>query len=293
MISITCWGKLISCLRTSKATPVAKMKPENFTYISKLAKDESGLVLTEKKIYLLDSRLMPIARKMEIETLDELIERIRVRPEPPLVKEVVEALTTNETLFFRDNGPFDRLKENVLPDIMAARGAQKSFRIWSAAASSGQEPYSLAIILNEMAAKMHGWNFEIVGTDLSTEILAKAEAGHYSQFEIQRGMPVQLLVKYFKQEGASWVINDDLRAKVKFMPANLLEDQRGLGQFDIVFCRNVLIYFDPETKGKVLDMIADMMPDDGRLFLGAAETVLGLTEKFKAIPDVRGVYQKT
>lgn len=293
MISITCWGKLISCLRTSKATPVAKMKPENFTYISKLAKDESGLVLTEKKIYLLDSRLMPIARKMEIETLDELIERIRVRPEPPLVKEVVEALTTNETLFFRDNGPFDRLKENVLPDIMAARGAQKSFRIWSAAASSGQEPYSLAIILSEMAAKMHGWNFEIVGTDLSTEILAKAEAGQYSQFEIQRGMPVQLLVKYFKQEGASWVINDDLRAKVKFMPANLLEDQRGLGQFDIVFCRNVLIYFDPETKGKVLDMIADMMPDDGRLFLGAAETVLGLTEKFKAIPDVRGVYQKT
>ena len=269
------------------------MKPENFTYISKLAKNESGLILTEKKIYLLDSRLMPIARKMEIEALDELIERIRVRPEPPLVKEVVEALTTNETLFFRDNGPFDRLKENVLPDIMAAQGAQKSFRIWSAAASSEQEPNSLAIILNEMAAKMHSWYFEIVGTDLSTEILAKAEAGQYSQFEIQRGMPVQLLVKYFKQEGASWVINDDLRAKVKFMPANLLEDQRGLGQFDIVFCRNVLIYLDPETKGKVLDMIADMMPDDGRLFLGAAETVLGLTEKFKAIPDVRGVYQKT
>jgi chemotaxis protein methyltransferase CheR len=269
------------------------MKPDNFQYMAALAKERSGLVLNEDKVYLLDSRLMPLARRKKIETLDEFVESVRRNNDFNELTEVLEALTTNETLFFRDTKPFDLFRERVMPEIIASRAGTRKFRIWSAASSSGQEPYSLVMLLEEMGAKLAGWSYDILGTDLSMEILNKAQEAVYTQFEVQRGLPVQMMVKYFEPEGAKWRFKQPYRDRVKFQKANLLENQRGLGTFDIVFCRNVLIYFDRDTKSQVLDMIADMMPADGKLFLGGAETVLGLTQRFAAVEGVKGLYQKT
>jgi chemotaxis protein methyltransferase CheR len=265
------------------------MKPEDFDYISKLLKDKSGLVLTKDKSYLLESRLMPLARKRGFKGLDDLIGQLR-RRDMALEKEITEAMTTNESFFFRDSKPFDQFRQVVIPNILKTRASKRSFRIWCAAASSGQEPYSLAMILKEEAAKFAGWRIEIVGTDLSSEILKKARAGLYSQFEVQRGMPVQLLVKYFKKKDEMWEIDPTIRNMVQYKEWNLLESLTALGQFDVVYCRNVLIYFDQPTKSKVLEGVQKQMPDDGVLYLGGAETVLGVTQAFKPIPGQRGVY---
>ena len=207
-----------------------------------------------------------------------------------LLREVTEAMTTNESFFFRDMKPFDQFRTIVLPHMLQARAARKSFRIWSAACSSGQEAYSLAMILKEEAAKLAGWKIEIVGTDISQEVLEKAKAGLYSQFEVQRGLPIQLLVKYFKKNNEMWQIDPAIRAMVQYREYNLLHDVKPLGQFDVVFCRNVLIYFDQPTKTRVLDNVSRLMPDDGFLYLGGAETVLGISDKFRPIPDQRGIY---
>ncbi|MCF8481145.1 MAG: protein-glutamate O-methyltransferase [Rhodospirillum sp.] len=265
------------------------MKPEDFDYISKLLKDKSGLVLTKDKSYLLESRLMPLARKRGFKGLDDLIGQLR-RRDMALEKEITEAMTTNESFFFRDSKPFDQFRQVVLPNILKTRASKRSFRIWCAAASSGQEPYSLAMILKEEAAKFPGWRIEIVATDLSSDILKKARAGLYSQFEVQRGMPMQLLVKYFKKKDEVWEIDPTIRSMVQFKEWNLLESLAPLGQFDVVYCRNVLIYFDQPTKSKVLEAAQKLMPDDGVLYLGGAETVLGVSQAFKPIPGQRGVY---
>ena len=267
------------------------MKPEDFEAVSRLVKDRSGLVLTPDKVYLLESRLSPVARKHGMKGLADLVQALRLRPDPKLVQDVTEAMTTNESLFFRDMKPFDLFKNLVLPRLMEARGAKKTLRIWSAACSSGQEPYSLAILLRELGAKVQGWRFEIVATDLSNEMVERARAGLYSQFEVQRGLPIQLLVKYFKQEGDRWRIDAGLKSTITFRPFNLLEDMRSLGQFDVVYCRNVLIYFDQPTKARVLDNVAGQLAGDGVLFLGGAETVLGVTTRFEPVPGERGLYQ--
>ena len=265
------------------------MKPEDFDFLAKMLKDRSGLVLTKDKSYLLESRLMPVARKRGYKGLEELVAQLRKRDEA-LAVDVTEAMTTNESFFFRDQKPFDQFRQIVLPNLLATRATKKSFRIWCAAASSGQEPYSLAMILKEEAAKLAGWKTEIVGTDISREILQKARAGLYSQFEVQRGLPIQMLVKYFKKRDDQWEIDPGIRAMVQYKEWNLLGDLGALGSFDVVFCRNVLIYFDQETKGVVLDNISRQMNDDGVLYLGGAETVLGISERFKPIPSQRGVY---
>ncbi|MBF0269013.1 MAG: protein-glutamate O-methyltransferase [Alphaproteobacteria bacterium] len=266
------------------------MKPEDFDFIAKFIKDRSGLVLTSDKSYLLESRLMPIARKRGLKGLDELIGTVRASRDEALGREITEAMTTNESFFFRDSKPFDQFKDMVLPHILKVRAAKKSFRIWCAASSSGQEPYSLAMILKEEQAKLAGWKIDIVGTDISTEMLEKAKAGVYSQFEVQRGLPITLLVKYFKKKDEVWQIDAAIRAMVQYREWNLLTDLKALGQFDVVFCRNVLIYFDQPTKTRVLGNIAGLMPDDGFLYLGGAETVLGISDKFKPIPNQRGIY---
>ncbi|GEO80216.1 CheR family methyltransferase [Pararhodospirillum oryzae] len=265
------------------------MKPEDFDYIAKTLKDKSGLVLTKDKSYLLESRLMPLARKRGFKGLDDLIAQLR-RRDLALEKEITEAMTTNESFFFRDSKPFDQFRQVVLPNLLRTRASRRSFRIWCAAASSGQEPYSLGMILKEEAARLAGWRFEIVGTDLSSDILRKARTGLYSQFEVQRGMPMQLLVKYFKKKDDMWEIDQGVRSLVQYKEWNLLDDLRPLGQFDVVYCRNVLIYFDQPTKAQVLEAIAKQMTDDGVLYLGGAETVLGVTNAFKPIPGQRGVY---
>ena len=266
------------------------MNIDDFNLLSKLIKDRSGLTLTKDKAYLLESRLLPVARKWNLKSLDELVMRLRTRSEAGLVRDVVEAMTTNESFFFRDIKPFDQFKQVVLPFLLQSRGTTRNIKVWSAACSSGQEPYTLSMMLKEERQKLIGWNVDILATDLSTEILAKAQAGLYSQFEVQRGLPIQLLVKYFKQAGDRWQIDSTIREMVRYRPFNLLDDLSGLGQFDIIFCRNVLIYFDQPTKQMVLERMAKQLAPDGFLYLGGAETVVGITDKFQPMANHRGIY---
>lgn len=266
------------------------MRKEDFELLTGILKERSGLVLSEDKVYLLESRLTPIARKKGMETLDDLINEIRLRRKEDLLNEITEAMTTNESFFFRDNTPFDLFKEDVLPGLLKSRASNRRLRIWCAAASTGQEPYSLAIILKELESQMPGWKIEIIGTDISNQVLDKARAGIYSQFEVQRGLPIKLLMKYFTQAGEMWQISDEIRKMVTYRPFNLLDSFSAMGTYDVIFCRNVLIYFEQEMKGQVLDRLRGQMPVDGTLFLGAAETVLGLSEKFKPVSGKRGLY---
>jgi chemotaxis protein methyltransferase CheR len=267
------------------------MRADDFNLFQSLLKQRSGLVLSMDKAYLLESRLMPVARKWHFKGIEELAASVRARREERLLKDITEAMTTNESSFFRDSKPFEQFRQFVLPNLLTARASQKRIRVWSAACSSGQEAYSLAMILQEEKARLAGWTVEIVGTDISAEMLEKARAGQYTQFEVQRGLPITHLVKYFRQAGDKWEISADIRRMVTYKEWNLLKDLSPLGQFDVVFCRNVLIYFDQPTKTLVLEAIAKLMPQDGVLYLGGAETVLGITDKFKPIDGQRGVYQ--
>ncbi len=269
------------------------MNVEDFNLLAKLIKDKSGLTLTKDKAYLLESRLLPVARKWNLKNLDELVMRLRSRLEQGLVRDVVEAMTTNESFFFRDIKPFDQFKQVVLPYLLQARANTRTIKIWSAACSSGQEPYTLAMLLKEEKARLAGWTVDIMATDLSTEILAKAQAGLYTQFEVQRGLPIQMLVKYFKQTGDRWQIDSSIRDMVRYRPFNLLDDMVTLGQFDVIFCRNVLIYFDQPTKQVVLERMARQLTGDGFLYLGGAETVVGITDKFQPMTNNRGIYNHT
>lgn len=266
------------------------MTPLDYDYLRRLLKNQSGLVLSSDKQYLVESRLLPLARKAGVSGLSELVRLLRGPNAQALVVEVVEAMMTNESFFFRDKLPFEHFRQTILPALMASRAEQRRIRIWCAAASTGQEPYSLAMCLKALGSKIAGWRFDIVATDLSSEVLDKAKAGIYSQFEVQRGLPIQLLIKYFTQVGESWQLAPEIRAMVQFRQFNLLSDFSSLGGFDLVFCRNVLIYFDLQTKVGVLERVARTLERDGFLVLGAAETVVGLTDTFKPYGDHRGLY---
>jgi chemotaxis protein methyltransferase CheR len=233
---------------------------------------------------------LPVARKAGLGGLGELVDALRIGGNGALMTAVVEAMTTNESLFFRDKIPFEHFRKIVMPALLAARRGARTIRIWCAAASTGQEPYSLAMCLKEMAHDLEGWRIEMLGTDLSNEVLEKARQGIYSQFEVQRGLPIQLLIKFFQQTGEMWQIAPELRAMVKYRQLNLLSDFSSLGRFDLIFCRNVLIYFDQETKIDVLNRLARVTASDGYLVLGAAETVVGLTQSFKSVGDRHGLY---
>lgn len=268
------------------------MKVADFELYRGLLYEKSGLVVTPDKSYLLDSRLTPIAKKWNFSSLEMMTTQLRGIPDQKLVKDIVEAMTTNETSFFRDTKPFQLFQDVVLPHMLQHRTAKKSVRIWCAASSSGQEPYSLSMILKEREAQLRGWRFEIVATDLSEEILDQARKGVYTQFEVQRGLPIQYLMKYFDQAGDTWKLKDEIRNSVQFSIFNLLGDMGRLGTFDVIFCRNVLIYFDEKTKAGVLEKMSKILENDGFLFLGGAETVLGITDKFAPMPDRRGLYTK-
>ena len=266
------------------------MNADDFETLATVLKQRSGLALTEDKSYLLESRLMPVVRRRRLGGLPDLVAAIRANRDEALVKEVTEVMTTNESFFFRDNRPFDQFREVVLPQLKEARASKKRIRIWSAACSSGQEPYSLAIVIKEMAPEFSDWNIEIVGTDISEEILKKARDGIYSQFEVQRGLPIQLLMKYFHQVETGWELDESIRDMVQYRYFNLLDGMTALGTFDVVYCRNVLIYFDHPTKADVLERIRKQMADDGILYLGGAETVLGICDDFKPVAGQRGMY---
>ena len=266
------------------------MTPPDYEYLRKLLKDRSGLDLSADKQYLIESRLLPLSRKSGLASISELVQKMK-GGSADITTQVVEAMTTNETFFFRDKVPFDHFRDSIMPEILQARASRKTLRIWCAAGSTGQEPYSLAMCLKEMGAALAGWRVEILATDLSQEVLEKSRAGIYSQFEVQRGLPIQMLVKYFKQTGELWQINPDIRAMVQHRQLNLLHDFSQLGVFDVIFCRNVLIYFDQDTKINIFNRLAKTTEPDGFLVLGAAETVVGLTDVFKPYPERRGLYR--
>lgn len=269
------------------------MTPADFQLLARFLKDQSGLALAEDKGYLLESRLIPVARSHGLKSIDDVVNEVRAGRNQRLMAAVVEAMTTNESFFFRDIKPFEQFKTIVLPQLLVRRAATRQLRIWSAACSTGQEPYTLAMLLTEASAQLQGWRIEIIGTDIAPGVLAKARAGLYSQFEVQRGLPVQLLIKHFSQKAEGWEIAPQLRAMINFREFNLLADMKSLGQFDVVLCRNVLIYFDQPTKSDVLARIRAQMRDDGILYLGGAETVLGVSEAFRPVNGQRGLYATT
>ncbi len=266
------------------------MTPPDYEYLRKTLKDHSGLDLSSDKQYLIESRLLPLSRKAGLSGISELVQKMKGGA-AGLTTQVVEAMTTNETFFFRDKVPFDHFRNSIMPEILQARSNRKSIRIWCAAGSTGQEPYSLAMCLKEMGAAIAGWRIEIIATDLSQDVLEKSRSGIYSQFEVQRGLPIQLLVKYFRQTGELWQINADIRAMIAHRQLNLLHDFSQLGVFDVIFCRNVLIYFDQDTKINIFNRLAKATEPNGFLVLGAAETVVGLTDTFKPYPERRGLYR--
>jgi chemotaxis protein methyltransferase CheR len=266
------------------------MTPVDYEYLRKLLKARSGLDLSADKQYLIESRLLPLARKAGLAGIGALVQKMK-DGYAAVVAQVVEAMTTNETYFFRDKLPFDHFRGTVMPMLLLARAGRRSIRIWCAAGSTGQEPYSLAMCFKEMGSAIAGWRIEILATDLSLEVIEKSKAGIYSQFEVQRGLPIRMLVKYFEQSGELWQINADIRAMVQHRQVNLLQEFSSLGVFDVVFCRNVLIYFDQNTKIDIFNRLKKAVEPDGFLALGAAETVVGLTEAFRPHPDRRGLYR--
>ena len=267
------------------------MKPDDYDFMVTFLMERSGLVLSQDKAYLLENRLLPVARKHMMGSLDDLFQALRALNDDDLIREVTEAMTTNESFFFRDLTPFEQFQQTVLPRFIEARASTKRLRIWCAAAATGQEPYTLAMILNEEREKISDWRIEIIATDLSTAALERAREGSYTQFEVQRGLPVHHLVKYFEQQESHWQIDSAIRAMVDYRTLNLLEGIGTIGPVDIIFCRNVLIYFDQDTKGRVLDEMSKLLPDDGYLYLGGAETVLGVSDVFKPVSDLSGVYR--
>ena len=266
------------------------MNSQDFDFVSQLLRKRAGIVLTGDKMYLLESRLAPLARKEGLPSIDDLIHVVRSRREERLIAQVVDVMTTNETFFFRDKTPFDHLKEAIFPVLAQARRGSR-IRIWCAACSTGQEPYSIAMMLDQNPALTGGVPVEIVATDISDRCLDRGRQGLFTQFEVQRGLPVQMLMHYFTQQDDHWRISERLRQMVSFRKLNLMDATYNLGRFDIVFCRNVLIYFDGPTKGEVMDRIAGTMNPGGFLLLGAAESIVGLSQSFEATQDRRGLYK--
>jgi chemotaxis protein methyltransferase CheR len=259
----------------------------DFDFIRNLVRTKSAIVLESGKEYLVQARLLPVARKQGLDDISALVDKLK-RGDAALTTEVVEAMTTNETSFFRDVHPFEALREDVIPELAAKRATQRRLNIWSAAASTGQEAYTIAMTLREHCPQLAGWTVSILGTDLSTEVLAKASEGRYAQIEVNRGLPAPMLVKYFDRAGPAWKVKPDLRKMVEFKQMNLIGPWPTLPKMDVVFLRNVLIYFDVDTKRQILDRVRKVMAPDGYLFLGGAETTLQFEGMFERVARARG-----
>ncbi|WP_421729598.1 CheR family methyltransferase [Brevundimonas sp.] len=269
------------------------MTSPDYDHFCRLIRQKSGLVLTPEKAYLVSSRLAPLARAEGLGTVENLLALLRAGASDALVQQAVDVMATHESYFFRDTAPFEQLANAVLPPLIAARQTQRSLRIWCAACSSGQEPYSVAMILKEMGPKLAGWKLDILATDMSEPILRKASTGLYNDFEVNRGLSPERQTRWFKRETDGWRVSPALQQMVRFRPHNLLQGSAGLGVFDVVFCRNVLIYFDIETKRQILDHVRRAMAPDGSLLLGSAETVLGVSSAVEPVPGLRGLYRPT
>jgi chemotaxis protein methyltransferase CheR len=257
------------------------LSTQEFTFVSELVRRESAIVLGPGKEYLVESRLLPLARKQDMATVSEFIQDVQRRPSPTVQRSMVEALTTNETSWFRDQEPFSVLIDTVLPGLAASRSGAQTMRIWSAACSSGQEPYSLAMVLQDKLPA--GWTYQIHATDLSSQMLARAEKGRFSQLEMNRGLPAAMLVRHFERVGTDWQVSAGLRRNITFSSVNLAGALPSVPPFDVIFLRNVLIYFDLDTKRSVLQRIRKLLRPEGWLFLGSAETTIGIDGDFERI----------
>jgi chemotaxis protein methyltransferase CheR len=259
------------------------MADGDFDYIRDLVRDHSALTLEAGKEYLVESRLEPLARRQGFPSYQHLVASLRTGPLGDLHRRVVEAMTNNETSFFRDARVFGMLAKSILPALLAERSAERSLNIWCAACSTGQEPYSLAMLLREQFPSLCSWNVRIIASDMSRDVLARAQAGRYSQFEISRGLPANLLVKYFAQHGPVWEIRPDIREMVEFHEINLIRPWRGLPSLHCILMRNVLIYFDVETKKEILERAGRLLDPRGYVLLGGAETTTNLDESFEPV----------
>jgi chemotaxis protein methyltransferase CheR len=260
-----------------------------FTFIQAFLMQRTGIMLAKEKRYLVETRLDPVMRHFQLASFSAVVQRLKAA-DRVLEIAVIDAMTTNETLFFRDKLPFELFQNEVMPKLIASRRNTGRIRIWCAACSSGQEPYSLSMILDEMRPQLHGIQVEIVATDISEKVLVQAREGLYSQFEVQRGLPIRYLLKHFTQVGTRWQISKSMGERIQFKSLNLMQGFRALGQFDIIFCRNVLIYFGEQTKRDVLARMSDVLTPDGYVFLGGAETVLGLTSSLAPHKIERSLY---
>jgi chemotaxis protein methyltransferase CheR len=268
------------------------MTPEDFTYICRLVREGAAIVLEPGKEYLVETRLAPIVRKLQLGSISDLVGKLRNGFEPSLLVQVIEAMVTTETSFFRDVAPFEGLKHGVLPDLIARRANEWRLNIWCAATSTGQEPYSLAILLRENFPQLATWSVNFLATDLSTEVLERARVGKYSQLEVNRGLPATLMVKYFRQHGSSWELIEDVRRAIQFKEMSLTRPWPILPRMDLIMMRNVMIYFDVETKKEILGRVARLLRPDGYLLLGGAETTLNLNDSFRRVEHRRaGFYQ--
>lgn len=265
------------------------IRNEELVYVRDLVKKRSAIIIDEGKDYLVESRLTTVARAAGFDNVEAMIVQMRKGPVNGLHTQVIEAMTTNETLFFRDIHPFDALKEHIVPRFVTARAVTRSLVVWSLACSTGQEPYSIAMTLRENFPALATWSVKIVATDLAEKVLEKARAGVFGQLEVNRGLPAPYLVKYFKREGANFVIKPEIRQMIDFRPLNLAEQWPAMPKPDIVFLRNVLIYFDIETKKRILGKVRQSLASDGVLFLGGAETTLNLDDAYERVPEGKAV----
>ena len=269
------------------------MEAQAFDFLKQQLMQRSGAVITPEKEYLIESRLTPIAKRLGHDGIGGLVSSLMLRPDNGVLDEIVDAMTTNETLFFRDAWPFEKLKDTIVPDLVERNAGIKRIRIWSAACSSGQEPYSIAMTLSDMRPLLAGWHTTIVGTDICSHILDRAREGKYSDFEVRRGLSDEARDRHFVADGPNWRVKPELRQGVEIKKFNLMSDPMaaGLFGFDIVFCRNVLIYFDEPTRARVLASIAKAMRPGAYLVMGGAETVIGFSDAFRLIPGQRGLFQ--
>lgn len=274
------------------ATPTV-LAPADVDHVRELVLARASIVLDATKGYLVEARLLPVARDMGLTTVGELVRVLRTAPTPALQTRVVEALTTNETSWFRDVQPFRTFEHHVLPDLVRARASSRTLTIWSAACSSGQEPYTIAMVLRDRYPELAGWRVRILSTDISHEMLERTAAGRYSPSEVNRGLPAPMLVRWFDRDGLDWVAKPELRAMVEVRPLNLASHWDAIPTADVVFLRNVLIYFSVQTKHQILERLRQHMRPDGALFLGAAESTLGIHDGYERVaPDGTASYYR-
>lgn len=260
------------------------MRSESLEYVQVLVYERSGIVLDSSKGYLVETRLAPVAKAEGLAGVDELVSKLRATGRSSLLHiACVEGLTTNETSFFRDVAVYRMIEKQVVPSIISERAATRKLRIWSAACSTGQEPYTLAMLLDKTFPQLRSWSVEITATDLDTQILTKARKGSFSQLEVNRGLPAAYLVKYFEKQGARWEIKEPIRKQIQFRQLNLTRPWPGMGRMDIVLLRNVLIYFDVETKRRILDRVLSLLAPGGGLILGGAETTMGIHDGYERV----------